>query len=861
MASKKKVTSNSATQQLIAAMNEHGIAGGEDIAKRLERNEKLTRKQIKAIQELRKQENISYQERLKQIQRLEKMAKPEDHHKARLATLREQNKQYREVSNSIDVLIVRNDSLNESIKETDSSARSSSASLLSLGSVMDGLGSVVRVVTGLYDRWFNIQSLLNQSIGTMARNLGSSASQIANQQELLSGLRDTFAELDGSVNGIASSAEFLQSTLAALRVDTMSQDMAQQMIAIQRGLGMSVEQSANLSRLVSAGMIEGTESVGEFALQMQEFAEGIGANAATLSSDFMGSSDALAAFGANANNIFREAATYANHFGFEAGRILQSMRRFETFSEGAEQVNQLNQMFGTTISSIEMLEMSMEDPMAAFEHILGSVRATGISWDQMTNAQRRQLATSLQLSETETQRVLQGESLSQIQEEQARAQAEREEREQRGIRAQETLNDIIMRTSTAFYSFSERIDQVVLVLTEILSPIFKAVYDSTQGIAVSLREWVRRIADNPRFQEVIRNVANWIRELPQTIERMLPSWEEIEATGVRIWEFARNVYNTFMNDWLPVIRDEILPALNRIWNDILRPMINFVSEHPIGAAIAGGLALALPSIIGSVGSVGTAIAGLAGSVSVGLLVPLGIAAAAIAALGASYHRAISAEEERISEGQLVSSRDPGTLARLQNTGLEELARRNAAGSLEATNTWGLTTFQEGVGMLSGQEADQRRNNIESVIDDIVRPGNMNPLLLAQRARESLGANLADSLAHERGFSDFNQYIVSRYAANRDVAPHFASTINAYAGSHPSIQRVEPVLAESITPAPTPEPPASATTSAPVTAATVAAAPTVAAATTSPGEVRIVAANVELDGRNIGRAFFEISRGA
>jgi hypothetical protein len=862
VATKKKGMSNASVQQLIAAMEQHGISNSEDLAKRLQNNETLKRSQIKALKELQKQENIAYQERVKQLQRLQKLAAPTEAEKKHIENLRTQNAQYRANSDAIDDVTRKNVSFTESLKENSSAARSASNTLERLTSVTGLLGAAIDGVVSLYDRWFGIQRLLNQSIGQMSRTLGSSANQLANQQQMLQGLRDTFSELDGTVDGIASSANFLQQTLSALRSDEIGEDLALQFIAVQRGLGMSAEESTRLFRLVDAGLLENVNSVGDFALELQDFSEGIGANASTISSDFLSASDSLAAFGSGANQIFREAATYANHFGFETARILQSMRRFETFSEGAENVNQLNQMFGTTISSIEMLEMSMENPMEAFEHILNSVRATGISWDQMTNAQRRQLSSSLQLSETEAQRVLQGASLNEIQEEHARTQREEEARNNRELKVRETINDIIMRTSEAFFSFSERMDQVAVVVGEILSPIFKAVHDSTQGIAVSLRDWVRRIADNPRFQEVIRNVANWIRNLPETIERMLPTWDQIEATATRLWNSARALYNTFVNEWLPVIRDEIMPALNSIWNNILRPMINFIAEHPIGTAIAVGLTAALPTIMSALGGIG-AIVGVGGG---------GILAAAIAVGGALAVgfgvAAQNAETLRSRVGNLRDLNDQGLATQDEQQRLRD-SRTLALDSIRTSGQSSLTTSVlnstlgrtfGGAGVAAaeflGFDASTARQGMR-----MVETAESNDFRGMAQDAFSAGASLPDvhRTLVQRSLQDPNAALLIRRS--------FGMTANEemMIGLWNKLSEMAPVsTTEGAAPtlAPTPVPaPASATVSAPVTEPTIAAGTTVSSAQASIGEVRIVAANVELDGRNVGRAFFEISRGA
>src|SRR5690606_183486 len=118
--------------------------------------------------------------------------------------------------------------------------------------------------------------------------------------------------------------------------------------------------AAELFRLLETGVAGGRKSITDFGGDMIRFANSISANASQLTSDFLAAKDSVAQFGSAGAETFRRAAMMANEFGFETRRIFDMMKGFDTFGQASQNVNQLNAMLGTSLSSFEL--MMEQDP-------------------------------------------------------------------------------------------------------------------------------------------------------------------------------------------------------------------------------------------------------------------------------------------------------------------------------------------------------------------------------------------------------------------------------------------------------------------------------------------------------------------
>lgn len=575
MASRDEINS------VIAALRGEGLGDlADEVSKSIEKNEKLTNRQMKQLEKYRKQTNSTLNGLMKDYKKYidgrEALAEVDEVDKK---MLEEKIKHHEKLSNGISRVTERQTGLERVTRDL---TETRSRSLTTMRQIIDSLNEEVTVVglldtalrglESLYDTWFSVQTELTRAMGQAAMATGGTAQQLSSLQGEASGLRDLMFELNGSTIGWADSMRVVTDASMALRMDSqrMSESLGEnplmQILGAERGLGLGAQQVAQLFRTLQTGIDGGNESIGEFTINIREFADSIGANASQISQEFIDSRDALQRFGADGSEVFRRVATYANHFGFETRRVLDMAARFDRFGQASENINQLNAMFGTTISSFEL--MQERDPIRRIETITNAIREQGIEWGQMDFAQQQTIADSLGVSTSEAARLVQGESMEEITRQREAEQQEQERFQQRQLAVQETLMGIVEQTSTYFQRASDYIELIRIDVSQALGPIFEAIRDVVMESNIGFREWVRSIVGSTQFRETVQNIADWIRALPGYIEEFMPTWDEVSSTAKEIWPVIDSIGDGIMSMIQYVIdhKDEFIGAFERAWS-------------------------------------------------------------------------------------------------------------------------------------------------------------------------------------------------------------------------------------------------------------------------------------------------------
>jgi hypothetical protein len=602
----------------------------EKITKRLEKGQALTRGMIKQIEGVRKAENKLYQEKLKQLKQLaEQEHRLNDRQKTKLANLRKEvaelekaGKAFDKVNSYQEAHIKTSEKMSQTNSRTAQSFRQAREGVERYTSTLGLLDAALSGIERLYDNWFDLQTTITRGMGELATRTGATTAQLRSFRDSADRLRETFSRVRGTMDGWEESIRFVGDASIAMRtqIGDMAQDFQLELLAAQQGLGASADQAAQIVRTLETGLEGGNESLGDFIINIREFSEEIGANASTMTTDWLEARDSLATFGRDGGEVFRRTAQFANHFGFETRRILDMARRFDTFGQASEHVNQLNAMFGTTISSFEM--MQEEDPVRRIEMITNAIREQGMNWDNMSRYQRMALAQAMGVSESEAGRLMNGETMAQIQEEQIQRQREQEALAHRQQEAQETILGIIEQSSVVFRSWRDYVTAIVNDLSEALGPIFSAIHGSAEGTMNAIRNWVQRLAGNNDFRNTVQEIADWIETLPKNIERFLPTWDQMKKTAQEAW-----------------------PIIQRI-GDVLGGIFDFAMEHPEAVGIALG--------VGAIVMIGAQLAPLAA-----LIGPQGLLIAGVAALGYGFYEASRNAEALADVTSRMQSRAQG----------------------------------------------------------------------------------------------------------------------------------------------------------------------------------------------------------
>lgn len=442
-------------------------------------------------------------------------------------------------------------------------------------SVIGILSATIDGVVELYRNWARLQGQITSGMGLATRALGGTERQMDSFRASVENFRGAFSDLQGDVDGYAESFRFMQEITLSLRrdVSTFTDEAREGMLEAAIGFNVGAEGAAELFRLLETGVAGGRKSITDFGGDMIRFANSISANASQLTSDFLAAKDSVAQFGSAGAETFRRAAMMANEFGFETRRIFDMMKGFDTFGQASQNVNQLNAMLGTSLSSFEL--MMEQDPAKRLETIRRELFAQGQTWNTMSRQARQALSQITGQEESILARVFgEGRSLSEIEAEQERMARQAEEREMQRISNQEMMNDLLTRASIIFDTWDRNMQRIWNTLSQAFGPVFQIIHDNIVSIAREFNGWIENSEEGKQF---IRDISDSVQEVINGLRNVdwRGLWEDTKQTW-REWQPAVETVGRMLMDVLGFVRDN--PEL-------------FVTLFAVGAItrFAGGL--------------------------------------------------------------------------------------------------------------------------------------------------------------------------------------------------------------------------------------------------------------------------------
>lgn len=626
------------------------------------------------------------------------------------------------------------DRINDSYKTQNTRVSNLSLRITNLVSTTWILNKAWQITTKIFDTWVSLQEKQVRAMGTLQMKTGATTNQFMQMRDVIQDLRGTFGQLEGDVDGWEATSAFVGDLQIALRrTDLITRDFARSSLALTRGFGIGAEQASHLFYTIRNGATGAATSFDDFGANMLRFAEQIGANAASLVQDFVDARASVAQFGRTGQDTFRRSALMANHFGLETKKIFDMMKGFDTFDNASNNVNQLNAMMGTTISSFDM--MMEQDPTRRLEMLRSQIMGVGLTWDRMSRMQRMSVAQTLGVEEDIAARLFQENITFSDLERERQIAAERQQRNSELQQSNtEMMNRLLMRTTTVFDSISRNFERFWNLLAEYFSPIIEEIYGQVNNLVKRFNDWLRSTTGQREMKKFMTDARNLIKDAFKWIERHLPTWEQFKVKVKEFWQEAKK------------IGEVIMPVLEWMWEH--KELIAIIFAASKLAPFISGLSQ-IAGMLGPGGAVGSAAAGLT-SVLAGAAIPL-------AAIGGSYALGEMAEGRRVEEGRRARTGDANTLTSLGGSALEELRRRrdmsdvNSAMRGEGGNSY-LTNLGEGLGVLSGQEADLRRNNIISAIRRAAENPEFSSARAVREIRTSLGTELSRRVEQDQGRS-------------------------------------------------------------------------------------------------------------
>jgi len=161
-------------------------------------------------------------------------------------------------------------------------------------------------------------------------------------------------------------------------------------VATLHEMGISSSTSVKSLEFMTKSLGMSTEEAKDATEQMVHFAKSIQMSASAIMDEFSKAMPVLAAYGKEAEKVFKGLAKISRETGIEVSSLLSVTTQFDTFDQAAQSVGRLNGILGGAyLNSIEMVYAS-EDERAQL--LRESLELSGKSWESMSKFERQTLA-------------------------------------------------------------------------------------------------------------------------------------------------------------------------------------------------------------------------------------------------------------------------------------------------------------------------------------------------------------------------------------------------------------------------------------------------------------------------------------
>lgn len=578
MASRKKKAAYTKKQVydsvgLIKELGESASESTEEIMNALTAGKKLSRqmmKHFKSIKKARQEELVSLSDQIEKTEKLKERtgfltSVEEDN----LKLMKEKIKVVKKDLTLTERAIEHQENLRSGFERLNISTAALTVSYGLLSEAVDIVSAAFRTLTSLYDNWFRLQQTWQSSMAGLQMNTGLTADQMDYARTIIESFRNEMGRMTSEVDGIAvTSEQFGQLANAVRDLSILNEDTFRGLVTLQRGFGLAADQANVVFRAVTTGAIDAQAEMDRFGADMLTFADQIGAPAGVIMRDYAQAASNVAEFGRRGEDTFRRAAMMANRFGFETQKIFEMVKKFDTFSAAADNVNTLNAMFGTTLSSYEM--MITQDPTERLEMVREAIMNTGRAWDDMNRFQRMQIADTLGVDVEQAARMFRDNmSFEDLDRQRAEAAEEQRRQERLQLSNQEMMNNLLRRTDEFIDSIGRTWQEIKNIFSEALGPIFQVIRDITGEVSADIRDWADYLANSAEGQaevaafaedlrDFLREAVDWAKELDwneigdgamsfMRTMRDISHWVYDSLRGMV--EFGRAVYAVMDADW------------------------------------------------------------------------------------------------------------------------------------------------------------------------------------------------------------------------------------------------------------------------------------------------------------------------
>lgn len=264
------------------------------------------------------------------------------------------------------------------------------------------------------------------------------------------------------------------------------------LVATMDNMGLSAATQSKFMDTATKSMGMSIGQTTNFISSLKGFSDQSGISLQELDKNLAGSTTKLANFGRDGVKVFKEMSLASKQLGIDMGALFDVVERFTTFEGAAEAAGKFNALLGGPfLNSVDLLTMSMENPVESFKLFKNAMDQSGKSFDDMDNGMKRTVAAALGMSVEQAGKLFAQDINT----------ATRAMREQAAT--QEKLNEL----SGKMTNLQDKFKAALAALYPVLEPIVNgiaAVSDKITEFAVSFGEYMK---ESPNLVAALKGIA------------------------------------------------------------------------------------------------------------------------------------------------------------------------------------------------------------------------------------------------------------------------------------------------------------------------------------------------------------------
>ena len=241
---------------------------------------------------------------------------------------------------------------------------------------------------------------------SLAKSIDAQTKAFEAQFRLGSGYTDMIVSQYTEMNELGVSLEEATKAQAVLtqvvteytQVTAAEREELSRMALVAGELGVSMESYGSAVQATMKIQGQSTSAAITTMGELSATAKALSLDQEKFAADYAASAGALAKFGGDAVNSFKELQRTAKITGMEMNKILNLTNKFDTFEDAAGMAGKLNAALGGNF--VNAMDMMMDtDPVSRFESVRNAILDSGLSFDTMSYYQKQFYTDSLGLGD------------------------------------------------------------------------------------------------------------------------------------------------------------------------------------------------------------------------------------------------------------------------------------------------------------------------------------------------------------------------------------------------------------------------------------------------------------------------------